>query len=262
MKEIITSLQNPKIKQIDKIRKSSGKKDEDLTIVEGMKELSLALGAGFDIKTVFYCKEFSKNRELPVGIKDDLVLEVDAKVFKKIAYRENPDGFLALVKKKYLKLEDIELKKNPLIIILESVEKPGNLGAILRSADAASVDALLICDPRTDIYNTNVIRASLGTVFTKQVVACTNEEALEWLKKNKIKSFAATPDTDKIYTKVDFKKGSAIIIGTEHEGLSAEWLKRADEKIKIPMMGKIDSLNASVSAAIMVFEAVRQRAVD
>ena len=156
-------------------------------------------------------------------------------------------------------LEKIELKKNSLIIVLEAVEKPGNLGAILRSADAAGADAVIICDGKTDIYNPNVIRASLGTVFTNKVVAEESAETIEWLKKNNIKIFATAPGAKKFYTAIKFSSSAAIVMGTEAAGLSKEWLEAADEKIKIPMAGRIDSLNVSVSLAIVLFEAVRQR---
>jgi TrmH family RNA methyltransferase len=218
----------------------------------------MAMGAGFEIDKLFFCLDFAGKRRME-EIEDDLIISVIPTVFKKIAYRENPDGFLALAKLKNLELEKIKLSKNPLVIILESVEKPGNLGAILRSADAAGVDAVIISDQRTDIYNSNVIRASLGTVFTNQVAVSSAKEIKKWLSHNKIKSLAATPEADKLYTEVNYKGGIAVVVGEEHGGLSKDWLEKADEKIKIPMAGKIDSLNVSVSTAIILFEAVRQR---
>lgn len=258
MKEIITSAQNPQIKEIIKLQKPRERKEAGLIVVEGHQEILMAIGAGFEIEKLFLCPDLTGKKRIE-RVEDDFVISVVPAVFKKIAYRENPDGFLALVKLKTLELEEIKLSKNPLVIVLEALEKPGNLGAILRSADAAGADAVIISDQRTDIYNSNVIRASLGTVFTNQVAVSSAKEIQKWLSKNKIKSFAATPDADKLYTEVNYKGRIAIVVGEEHEGLSEEWLEKSDEKIKIPMAGKIDSLNVSVSTAIILFEAIRQR---
>ncbi len=256
----ITSAQNPRIKQAVKLKNTKERKKTGLILIEGEKEISSAITAGIEIKVLFYAEELAKGEKIKMG--GNKTIQVSKNIFQKMAYRENPDGFLAIGVTKKIELSEIKLKENPLLVILESVEKPGNLGAILRSADAAGADAVIIADPKTDVYNPNVIRASLGTVFTNQVATVSNKEALAWLKEKGIKSFAATPSTNKLYTKVDFKNSSAIVIGTEDKGLSEEWLRAADEKIKIPMAGKIDSLNASVSAAIILFEAVRQRNID
>ena len=258
MKDIITSVQNERIKEIIRLRKPRERRKQDLIIIEGKQEIELAHQAGLEIVELFYCQDFANSKKI-AGLPEEKLAPVVPAVFQKISYRENPDGFLALAKPKYLELSKIKLNKNPLVIILESLEKPGNLGAILRSADAAGVDAVIVADPKTDIYNPNVIRASLGTVFTNQVAAASTEEARNWLAKNKIKSLAATPEAKKIYTEADYKGAVAIIMGEEHPGLSKDWLEKVDEKIKIPMRGKIDSLNVSASTAIILFEAVRQR---
>ena len=168
-------------------------------------------------------------------------------------------GFIAEVRSKERHLEDLQLKENPLIVVMESVEKPGNLGAVLRSADAAGVDAVLVCDPLTDLYNPNLIRSSIGSIFTKQVVACTSEQAISWLKKNKIRIYTAQLQDSEWYYDTDMKQGTAIVMGTEATGLTDVWRQAADAHIKIPMLGSLDSLNVSVSAAILMFEAVRQR---
>lgn len=257
--EIITSPQNPKIKELLKLRKASKRKEDDLIIIEGHHELIMALEAGTEIRSLFLNQDFAKNKNIPEAVKNEKIYELPKELFKKVAYRENPDGFLALAKQPKINLSDIQVRKNALVIVLETVEKPGNLGAILRSADAAGVDAVLICDPQTDVFNPNAIRASLGAVFTNKVVTCRNEEAKNWLEKNKIKIYAATAHTDFKYTDINFKEALAIVIGTEHTGLSKFWRESADQQIKIPMKGKIDSLNASVSAAIILFEAIRQR---
>ena len=258
MKEVITSAQNPKIKEIIRLRKPRERRKENLIIIEGRQEIELARQAGLEIVELFYCQDFAGSKKI-AGLSEEIITPVVPAVFEKISYRENPDGFLVLARLKYLELGKIKLSQKPLIIILESLEKPGNLGAILRSADAAGVDAVIVADPKTDIYNPNVMRASLGTVFTNQVAAASTEEARNWLAKNKIKSLAATPEAKKIYTEADYKGAVAIIMGEEHPGLSKDWLEKVDEKIKIPMRGKIDSLNVSASTAIILFEAVRQR---
>jgi len=258
MKEVITSAQNPKIKEIIRLRKPRERRKENLIIIEGRQEIELARQAGLEIVELFYCQDFAGSKKI-AGLSEEIITPVVPAVFEKISYRENPDGFLVLARLKYLELGKIKLSQKPLIIILESLEKPGNLGAILRSADAAGADAVIVANPKTDIYNPNVIRASLGTVFTNQVAVASTEEARNWLAKNKIKSLAATPEAKKIYTEADYKGAVAIIMGEEHPGLSKDWLEKVDEKIKIPMRGKIDSLNVSASTAIILFEAVRQR---
>lgn len=255
---IITSSQNQKIKDIIKLRKTNNRKKTDLFIIEGKKELELAINNNIQISSIYFCPIFLKEKTLSYNNIPE-INELDEKTFKKISLRENPDGIIALAVPKYLKLNDIIVNKNPLILILESIEKPGNLGAIFRTADACGVDYIIISEAKTDLYNPNVIRSSLGTIFTNKIIICKNNEIFPWLKLNKITTFATTPDTDKIYTDVNFSGGVAIIIGTEHEGLSKTWLEYANFKIKIPMNGKIDSLNASVSAAIILFEAIRQR---
>ncbi|HOZ55714.1 MAG: 23S rRNA (uridine(2479)-2'-O)-methyltransferase [Parcubacteria group bacterium ADurb.Bin316] len=254
----ITSSQNPKIKLAQKLFKSRERKKEDLMLIEGVAEITMAIESGVVIDTLFYCPAFGRQQILN-QVKEDNVLELNRDLFTKISFRDNPDGFIALAKTKRLRLDEIKLSKNPLVIVLEKVEKPGNLGAILRSADAASADAVILADPRTDIFQPNVIRASLGTIFSVPVATATNDDVLAWLKKNTIKSFAAIIGAKSIYTKVEYTKPSAIIVGTEHEGLSQFWQKNTDEEVSIPMAGKIDSLNASVSTAVILFEAVRQR---
>lgn len=189
------------------------------------------------------------------------IVNVPAELYNKIAYRGGTEGIIAEVKGRNLTLDSLDLPENPLIVILESVEKPGNLGAVLRSADAAGADAVLICDPLTDLYNPNLIRASIGAVFTVPTVCCSSEEAIDWLKANKIKLYTAQLQDSSWYYDTDMKGATAIAIGTEATGLTDIWREAADAHIKIPMLGELDSLNASVSAAILLFEAVRQRNV-
>jgi len=253
MKETITSTTNPKIKNLIKLsEKSSERKAQNLIVIEGFREISLAIVTGFEIQTVFVCEEIAGERNYPNQV------YISKSVFDKIAYRENSDGLIAIAKPKYLSLEEIQLSENPLVIILEAVEKPGNLGAILRTADAADADAVIICDTKTDLYNPNSIRASIGCIFSVQTIASDSDSVLKWLKEKKITPYSAALTAKKNYTDVDLKKPCAIVMGTEADGLSEKWLTNA-EQIKIPMLGKIDSLNVSTSCAVIVFEAVRKR---
>ncbi|MND45599.1 23S rRNA (guanosine-2'-O-)-methyltransferase RlmB [compost metagenome] len=187
------------------------------------------------------------------------IFYISKDVFDKIAYREGSDGLIIVAEPKYLTLETLALSPNPFLIILEAVEKPGNLGAILRTADASQADAVIVCDPRTDIYNPNAIRSSVGCVFTTQIVASTNEEVLAWLRSKGITSYAAALTATEFYHETDMAKPCAIVMGTEATGLTDHWLSGANKQIKIPMRGKIDSLNVSTSTAILAFEAMRQR---
>lgn len=260
--EKITSLQNPRIKNIVKLAKAKERKSQNLFILEGARELSLALTSSYTIDSVYYCDEIFEKSDYPEvleSISDDLKYEVSKQVFEKIAYRDGSDGIIALIKPKSHTLADIKLSENPFIIVLEAVEKPGNLGAILRTADAAQVDAVIVCDPLTDVYNPNAIRSGIGCVFSVQTAICTSQEALDWLRLNKIKIYAAELRASDWYKDVDYREASAIIMGTEADGLTKFWLDEADHRIKIPMRGKIDSLNVSVSTAVITFEAMRQR---
>ncbi len=261
MIERITSIYNPKIKNIVKLQqKSSERKKQNLIVIEGLREIGLAARSGIIIKTLFICTDIIPYDYVMNDIKTDIQsFEITKEVFEKIAYRGSTEGVMALAEPQISQLSDLLLRDNPLIIVLESVEKPGNLGAILRTADAAKADAVIICDPLTDIYNPNVIRSSVGCVFTNQIVACSSDETINWLKEKKIKSHAAALTAKKYYHETDFKEAAAIVMGTEADGLTEKWLKEADEQIIIPMSGEIDSLNVSTSTAILVFEAMRQR---
>ena len=261
MTEKITSTQNPKIKNIIKLQqKSSERRKQNLIVIEGLRELGLAINSGVILKSVFYCPDIISQDiiEDQLNFKGN-IFEISSEIYEKLAYRGSTEGIIALAEPKYLKLDDLKLRENPLIIVLESVEKPGNLGAILRTADAANVDAVIISDALTDLYNPNVIRSSIGCVFTNQVVACSTEEAIEWLKEKGIKTHAAALTATDHYHETDFTGPCAIVMGTEADGLTDKWLKNTDKQIIIPMSGEIDSLNVSASTAILVFEAMRQR---
>lgn len=263
MIEKIISLQNPRIKNLVRLSKARERKEQHLIVIEGYREIRMAIDFGFAIKELFYTSDINtssdRERFLQILPKNCRIVEITKTVFEKIAYRENSDGLIALAVPRYLKADELILSSNPLILVLESVEKPGNLGAILRTADAAAIDVIMVCDPQTDIYNPNVIRSSLGCIFSKQVITCTSDEAMAFLKNKGINTYAAALTASKFYHETDFKDATAIVMGTEADGLTDFWLKGADNQVKIPMCGNVDSLNVSASAAILVFEAKRQR---
>ncbi len=264
-KETVTSAQNPKIKNLLLLQeKSKVRREQGLFVVEGRRELEHCLEGGFTVKTLFYCPEIidpSSVFELchSERSEESLLIEIPLELYRKVAYRESTEGIIAEVAYKSLTLEDLHLPENPLIVVLESVEKPGNLGAVLRSADAAGADAVLIGDPLTDLYNPNLIRASIGAVFTVPVVAAPSAQIISFLRERNIQILTAQLQDSSLYYDVDMRRGTAIVMGTESTGLTDIWRKAATAHIRIPMLGRLDSLNVSVSAAILLFEAVRQR---
>lgn len=258
--ETITSLQNPKIKNLVALQeKSKERRKQQLFVVEGQREIRMALSGDYKLHTLFVCDDLLTDAAVLKIVPQAETINVSKSVFEKIAYRGGSDGLLALFKERETSLSSIRLSKHPFIIILEAVEKPGNLGAILRTADAAQVDAVLICDARCDVFNPNVIRSSLGCVFSRQTAVCSSMQAVAWLREHHIQSYAAELTASQWYHQTDFTKGSAIVMGTEAVGLSDFWLAQAEARIKIPMLGKVDSLNVSVSTAVLTFEAMRQR---
>ena len=276
-KESITSAQNPKIKNLLLLQeKSKARREQGLFVVEGRRELEHCLEAGFQVRTLFICPELAGNDALPGAFTrtgprsgaegrasspatDPLVIEIPENLYRKVAYRESTEGIIAEVECKERRLEDLALTEHPLVMVLESVEKPGNLGAVLRSADAARADAVIVCDPLTDLYNPNLIRASLGGIFTVPTVAASSEETIAWLKARGIRILTAQLQDSSWYYDIDMTVGTALVMGTESTGLTDVWRRAADAHIRIPMLGRLDSLNVSVSAAILLFEAVRQR---
>ncbi len=253
----ITSLQNPRVKHIVKLRDDKRQRKKDrLMLVEGYDEIQLALAAGYKPQTLLSAPELVARQ---IGGSAAENLTVNRAVFEKMSYRENPDGWLAVFPIPNTSLDDLDLSETPLLIVAESVEKPGNLGAILRTADAAHVDALLVCDPRVDLWNPNVVRASRGAIFSVPAVESDNTSVWEWLKRRGIRVLAATPSAETHYTDTNLREPLAIAVGTEDEGLTDFWMSNADVKIKIPMLGKVNSLNVSVSTALILYEAVRQR---
>lgn len=235
---------------------------QQLFIIEGKKEIEMALQAGYRIGNLFYCVDLFPETDLKsLGVEDKFLVPVAQEVFDKIAVRENSGGVIAVAEMKTHRLEQIQLGSTPLVLVLETVEKPGNLGAILRTADAAGVDAVVICDPQTDFYNPNVIRSSVGCVFTSSTASATSEETIGWLKKYNVRIYCTYLKASKPYFQIDWKQPSAIVMGTESTGLSDNWIKNADANIIIPMHGKVDSMNVSNAAAVVVFEAIRQRSL-
>ncbi len=261
---IIESPQNARVKFAVKLRKSKARNESRLTLVEGFRETRRAFDSGWIFKELYYCSSLymELDEELLVseiraaGIP---VFECSETAFRKMSYRDSPDGLMALSPLVGKTLNELQLPENPLLLIAEDLEKPGNLGTILRTADATGVDAVIACDHKTDLNNPNVIRASIGTLFFMPVAEARTEETLRWLKERGITIVAATPGAEKEYTSTNMKGGTAIVVGAEDEGLSDAWLSSASQQVKIPMLGKNDSLNVSTAAAILLYEAVRQR---
>lgn len=269
--EVISSLQNSKIKRLVALQqKGAERRKAGVFVVEGQRELMHCMAAGYVVEAVYYCPEVlhAADREGLHRSNADVdaqrllegapvAYEVTRAVYDKVAYRGGTEGIVAEVRPRALSLAD--LPADGLYVVLESVEKPGNLGAILRSADAAGATGVIVCDPRTDLYNPNLIRSSIGAVFTVKTVACTTEECIEWLKANGVAILTAQLQDSNLYYDTDMRRPTAIVMGTEATGLTPQWRKAADAHIRIPMLGNLDSLNVSVSAAILLFEAVRQR---
>lgn len=265
--ELITSTQNPRIKDLVLLlEKSKERKRRGIFAVEGVREANNCIAGGFSAVSAFCCPNIISERELlklqkalSLGNKD--ITPVAPNVYQKIAYRGTTEGVVTLFKSRSRTLEDLQIEhiSNPLVMVLEGVEKPGNLGAILRTADAAGVDGVILCDPLTDLYNPNLIRASMGGVFTLNIATATSGEAAQWLQQRSFKILTAQLQDSKPYYDIDMKGATAIVFGTEADGLSDFWRKISNAKILIPMLGKLDSLNVSVSAAILCYEAVRQR---
>ncbi len=255
----ISSAQNPKIKDLLNLQeKSKYRKEKGLIVIEGERELKICAEGGFSIETIFFCEEY-------IGIdalrefKANRYYSLSKELYSKVAYRGTTEGVIALAISKERTLGSLVLGEAPLILVVEGIEKPGNLGAILRSADAAAVDAVIVCDYNGDIYNPNTIRSSIGGVFSTQLITASSESTIEWLKAHKVQIVTAQLQDSLLYYDTDMTKATAIVVGAEDKGLSNMWREASDAKIRIPMLGKLDSLNVSVSAAILCFEALRQR---
>lgn len=263
MHKQIKSTQNPAIKNLLQLQeKSRHRRREGLFLVEGIREITLALKGGFILKSIYFCNNLLPEPELQKVTDNQKceIIEISLEVYQKIAYRGSTEGIVAVFKGKETGLEDLKFNnENPLILVAEAPEKPGNIGALLRTADAAHLDAVIIANPKTDLYNPNIIRSSVGGVFTNQVATGSTDEIISFLKRQNINMYAAALQASKVYTKVNFKEASAIVVGTEATGLTNDWLENSDQNILIPMGGELDSMNVSVAAGILIFEAKRQR---
>lgn len=263
MHKIISSTQNAHIKQLIQLKeKSRVRKKEGTFLIEGVREISLASKGNYEFKEILFVPSIFDENKLESFIsetKATIITEITSEVYAKLALRNSTEGVVAVAKSKTHLLKDLKLSSNPLILVAEAPEKPGNIGALLRTADAAGIDAVLIANPKTDLYNSNIIRSSVGTVFTVQIAMASTAEIISFLEYNAINKYGAALTASTSYTSVNFKKPSAIIVGTESVGLSKEWLNQTTQNIIIPMHGEIDSMNVSVSASILIFEAIRQR---
>jgi len=259
----ISSLQNPLVKKVLLLQeKSKERKKNGLFIIEGKREIELAIKGNYQIETLLFCSDIISENEINnlISVNDFELIEISYDVFKKIAYRTSTEGVIAIAEAKSLSLNNLKLKtRNPLILVAEAPEKPGNIGAILRTADAANLDAVIIANPKTDLYNPNIIRSSVGCVFTNTIATGSTSEIITFLKENNIAIYSAILQESVPYQTCDFKESSAIVVGTESTGLSQEWRDESKQNIHIPMQGEIDSMNVSVAAGILIFEAKRQR---
>ena len=262
MNKHITSLQNPLVKEWITIKeKSRSRKRTGLFLIEGIREINMALKGGYSVNTVLYNPEIISFDELnELNLDPNEFIQVSSEVYNRLAYRESTQGILAVAKGKELSLDQLVIKNTiPLILVAEAPEKPGNIGALLRTADASNLDAFIIANPITDMYNPNIIRSSVGCLFTNNIATGTTSEIIEFLKEKNINIFCAALQKSVDYHKQDYTNSTAIVVGTESTGLTNEWLNNSDQNIMIPMQGEIDSLNVSVAAGIVIFEAKRQR---
>jgi len=259
----ISSTQNEHVKALLRLTRASIRRSTGKICVEGEDEITLAMQSRSNLLELYYCPALISDSSMPLlqaALQSDAsIFEVTAPVFRKFAYRQNPDGWYAVMSRFTTELDELPLSENPLIVICASVEKPGNLGAILRTADAAGVDAVISTEPVTDWGNPNTIRSSRGSVFTVPVAETSSEVLLPWLRERGIRLLATSPNGDVNYTEADLTKPIAILLGSEPFGLPNEWMEAADAQVRIPMVGKVDSLNVSVSAALLIYEAFRQR---
>ncbi len=256
----ITSSQNPFIKSLIQLQeKSKARKQSGSFLIEGMREIELAIKGKYEIETILFLSELVSEKQISKFKTTSEIIEISKEVYQKLAYRDTTEGILAVAKTKSLNLTDLKIPENPLIIVLESLEKPGNIGAVLRTCDAAKVDAVIIANPKTDLYNPNIVRSSVGCLFTNQIATGTTEEVIDFLLSKKINFYSATLQNSTAYHTQDYTKPTALVVGTEATGLTPLWRDKATQNIIIPMQGVIDSMNVSVAAAILIFEAKRQR---
>jgi len=257
----ITSVQNPFIKNLIQLQeKAKVRKQTGTFLIEGKREIELAIKGNYEIETILFLEEIISENEINKLVKNKFeAIEISKEVYQKLAYRDSTEGLIVIAKSKSLELQNLKLSKNPLILVAESPEKPGNIGALLRTADAANLDAVIIANPKSDLYNPNVVRSSVGCLFTRQIATGTTTEIIAFLKSNNINFYCATLQNSTSYETQSYTTPTALVVGTEATGLSQEWRDNATQNIIIPMEGEIDSMNVSVAAAILIFEAKRQR---
>lgn len=257
----ITSTQNPFIKSLVLLQeKAKARKQSGTFLIEGLREIELAVKGNYELETILFLPELITEQQIIKLTHNRIpVIEISKEVYQKLAYRDTTEGILAITKTKSLHLEELTLPRNPLIVVMEGIEKPGNIGAMLRTCDAAKVDAVIIANPKTDLYNPNIVRSSVGCLFTNQIATATTEETITFLQKNKINFYSATLQNSTAYHSQNYTTATALIVGTEATGLTQPWRDKATQNIIIPMHGAIDSMNVSVAAAILIFEAKRQR---
>ena len=257
----ITSIQNPLIKSLVLLQeKAKARKQSGTFLIEGKREIELAIKGNYQLETILFLPELITENEINKLVKSKVeLIEITKEVYQKLAYRDTTEGILAVAKTKTLSLNDLKLPENALILVMESIEKPGNIGAMLRTCDAAKIDAVIIANPKTDLYNPNIVRSSVGCLFTNQIASDTTENVIQFLKDKKIAIFGATLQNSNFYHTQDYTTASALVVGTEATGLTQAWRNNATQNIIIPMQGEIDSMNVSVASAILLFEAKRQR---
>jgi TrmH family RNA methyltransferase len=256
----ITSIQNPFIKSLVQLQeKAKSRKQSGTFLIEGQREITLAIKGGYEIETILFYPAICPETDAKKLLANAVLIEINKEVFEKLAYRDTTEGVIAIAKSKNLALTDLHLPENPLVLIAEAPEKPGNIGALLRTADAAGLDAVIIANPKTDLYNPNIVRSSVGCLFTNQIATGTTTEIITFLQEKKIRFYCATLQDSTPYHTQDYTLPTALVVGTEATGLTQEWRDAATQNIIIPMQGAIDSMNVSVAAAILIFEAKRQR---
>ena len=256
----ISSVQNPFIKSLVLLQeKAKARKQSGTFLMEGQREISIAIKGGYQIETVLFLPEICTEKEASQLAPTAELIEINKEVFQKLAYRDTTEGILAVAKTKSTLLSDLQLSQNPLILVAEAPEKPGNIGALLRTADAAHLDAVIIANPKSDLYNPNIVRSSVGCLFTNQIATGTTAEIIAFLKEKNIAMYCATLQNSNGYHLENYTAPTALVVGTEATGLTQEWRDAATQNIIIPMQGEIDSMNVSVAAAVLIFEAKRQR---
>ena len=259
MKEI-TSIQNPLVKSLLQLQeKSKVRKQTGTFLIEGIREITLAIKGGYQLETILFLPTLiSEKQARDLGNGADLIV-ISQDVYQKLAYRDSTEGILAVARAKDMGTEGLQLRNNALVLVAEAPEKPGNVGALLRTADAAALDAVIIANPKSDIYNPNIVRSSVGCIFTNRIATGTTSQIIAFLKRHNFNIFCATLQDSKAYHEQDFTGPTALVVGTEATGLTQEWREAATQNIIIPMQGAIDSMNVSVAAAVLIFEAKRQR---